>query len=138
MSLKLYLTINFFIFLTLLLGLSLLISIFTCIVQSDFIFLYLYIYRCISHIFEAYYLFCLSSFFILFNLITFYFKKTRNLAFIGFISIILGVVLNDYELRVLFVYKSQPIDQNFYIYFISYLIAVLLWYTILKKVWNLK
>lgn len=136
MSLKLYLVINSFIFVTVLLLFSILISTLTCIVQSDFTFLYLYIYRCISHLFESYYLFCISSFFILFNVVTFYFEKIRNLTFVILISTILAFLLNDYELRVLFVYKSQPINQKFYIYLISYISTVLVWYVMLKKIWK--
>lgn len=97
---------------------------------------YLYIYRCISHLFESYYLFCISSFFILFNVVTFYFEKIRNLTFVILISTILAFLLNDYELRVLFVYKSQPINQKFYIYLISYISTVLVWYVMLKKIWK--
>lgn len=136
MSLKLYLVINSFIFVTVLLLFSILISTLTCIVQSDFTFLYLYIYRCISHLFESYYLFCISSFFILFNAVTFYFEKIRNLTFVILVSSILAFLLNDYELRVLFVYKSQPINQKFYIYLISYISTVLVWYVMLKKIWK--
>lgn len=136
MSLKLYLVINSFIFVTVLLLFSILISTLTCIVQSDFTFLYLYIYRCISHFFESYYLFCISSFFILFNAVTFYFEKIRNLTFVILVSSILAFLLNDYELRVLFVYKSQPINQKFYIYLISYISTVLVWYVMLKKIWK--
>lgn len=109
-----------------------------CIMNINPEFLFLYIIQIISHIFEYYNLFCITLHFILLDIITFYFKRSRNLAFIGLSSTILGVILNDHELRVLFIYKSQPIDQNFYIYLISYVIAVLLWYIILKKVWNLK
>ncbi len=136
MSLKLYLVINSFIFVTVLLLFSILISTLTSIVQSDFTFLYLYIYRCISHLFESYYLFCISSFFILFNVVTFYFEKIRNLTFVILVSTILAFLLNDYELRVLFVYKSQPINQKFYIYLISYISTVLVWYVMLKKIWK--
>lgn len=107
-----------------------------CIMNINPKFLFLYIIQITSHIFEYYNLFCITLHFILLDIITFYFKRSRNLAFISLSSTILGVILNDHELRVLFVYKSQPIDQNFY--FISYLIAILLWYAILKKVWNLK
>ncbi len=136
MSLKLYLVINSFIFVTVVLLFSILISTLTSIVQSDFTFLYLYVYRCISHLFESYYLFCVSSFFIIFNVVTFYFEKIRNLTFVILVSTILAFLLNDYELRVLFVYKSQPINQKFYIYLISYISTVLVWYVMLKKIWK--
>ncbi|KQT20670.1 hypothetical protein ASG22_16990 [Chryseobacterium sp. Leaf405] len=107
-----------------------------CIIQLNTEFWFLYVIRIISHVFENYNLFCITIYFILFNLITFYFEKFRNLFFIILVSIILGIVLNDHELRGLFIYKNQPIDQNFYVYLTSYTIVIVLWCIMLKKLWK--
>ncbi|MDR6546377.1 ABC-type uncharacterized transport system involved in gliding motility auxiliary subunit [Chryseobacterium rhizosphaerae] len=136
MSLKIYTIINSFIFSIILLMFSLVVSISICITQCDFNFLYLYLFRGINHIFESFNLFSLVFFFISSTLITYYLKKTRTLFFCLVSSLILGVFLNMYDIKALFIYKSQPIDRYFYIYLISYMITSMIWYILLKKVWK--
>lgn len=136
MSLKLYTILLSLTFISSIFFFPILMSIITCIVQHNFEFWFLYLIRIIKHVFELYNFFCITVFFILFNLLTFYFEKSRNIIFIILVSTILGVALNDYELRALFIYKSQPVDQNFYIYLISYIITIVLWFMVLKKIWK--
>lgn len=136
MSLRLYTILLTLSYVFTLLFFSVLMTTMICIMESNSKFWILYLIQIIRHFFESYNLFCLAIFFILFNVTTFYFKKIRSLTFIILVSAILGIVLNDYELRVLFVYKSQPITQNFYIYLISYTITIILWCTMLKKLWK--
>lgn len=136
MSLKIYLAINCFFFPLLLLIFSILFSVSICLVQADFSYLYLYIFRSINHIFEVFNFFCLISFFIISTLITYYLNKTRNIFFILCSGLVLGIFLNMYDIKALFIYKSQPIDRYFYIYSISYCITLLVWYKFLKKIWK--
>lgn len=136
MSLKIYTIINCFIFSLILLIFSLILSILICIIQFDFRFWFLYLIQIISHIFEPYNFICISFFFVLYILITYYLKKSRNIIFTIFSGLVFGLILNEYEVRSLFVYKSYPLTQYFYTYLIAYCITLLIWYMILKKVWK--
>ncbi|MDH6209792.1 hypothetical protein M2254_001376 [Chryseobacterium sp. BIGb0186] len=136
MSLKIYTLISSLIFLLILLIFSILTGITICIVQLDFQYLILYIFRIINHIFEAYYLVCVSILFVLLTLITYHLKKSRSLIFIFFISFMFGVIFYEYDLRSIFIYKSQPLDRNFYTYFISYTITTIIGYIMFKKTWK--
>ncbi len=138
MSLKLYTLLSFLTYLSILFLFSILTSLLICIIQLNFEFWFLYLLRLINHIFEIYNLFYISIFFIIITLTTYYLKKLRNLFFMLLSSLLLVIILNYYDLKVLFCYKSQPIDQYFYLYLISYTVCVVVWYRILKKFWKIK
>lgn len=136
MSLKTYTLISILIFLLILLIFSILTGITICVLQLDFQYLVLYIYRIINHIFEVYYLFCISILFVFLTLITYHLKKSRSIIFIFFMSFIFGIILYEYDLKSIFIYKSQPLDRNFYTYFISYTITTVIGYIMFKKTWK--
>ena len=136
MSLKTYTLISSLIFLLIFLIFSILTGITICILQLDFQYFILYVYRIINHIFEVYYVVCVSILFVLLTLITYHLKKSRSLIFIFFISFMFGIILYEYDLRSIFIYKSQPLDRNFYTYFISYTITTIIGYIMFKKTWK--
>lgn len=133
MSLKIYSIINCFVFILILLFFIIISSFSICIAQFNFSFLILYIFRHITHVFEIYNAIVLLLFITGMILITYYIEKTRRLLFIMFLSLILIVALNTYDLKSIFIYKSQEIDIYFYTYFLSYVLSFTFWYVLLKK-----
>lgn len=136
MSLKLYTFLLAIVYLLILFVFSILTSLFICIVQLNFEFWGLYLLRIINHLFEPFNSFSLFLFFILSTFVTYKITYTRNFIVIFIITLILYIVLNLYDLKSIFIYKSRPIDQYFYVYFTSYLISLIIWYIILKKIWK--
>lgn len=136
MSLKFYTVFNFLFFILILLIFSILSSVLICIVQYNFQYLILYLFRMISHIFEPYNLFCISCFFITYILISYYLKNSRNIFFVVLLGSVLGIIVYQYDLRAIFIYKSLPLDNSFYIYFISYVITLICGYKLLKQLWK--
>ena len=135
MSLKEYTVINCFTFLLILLFFTTISSFAICLLQLDFSSLFMYIFRNVSHIFEIHNIVALTIFFIVFISITYHMKETRKLFFIMLLSVILIIFLNSHDLKSFFIYKSQPLDKYFYIYFISYILSFIIWYMLLKKTW---
>jgi hypothetical protein len=136
MSLKLYIALSSFTCILILVSFSVLFSLSICIMQTNFEFWLLYFLRIVTQIFETYNLFCICIFLIFFIIITFYLKKTRNLIFIILSSFLFGIIMNYYDLKILFIYKSQPVDQYFYLYIVSYVVCIIVWYNIFKKIWK--
>jgi len=136
MSLKLYIALSSFTYILILVLFSVLFSLLICIIQVNFEYLFLYFLRIVSHIFEIYNLFYICLFFIFYTLNTYFLKKSRNLIFMILSSLLLVVILNYYDLKILFIYKSQPVDQYFYLYIISYTICIIILYRILNKIWK--
>lgn len=136
MSLKLYIALSSFTCILILVSFSVLFSLSICIMQTNFEFWLLYFLRIVTQIFEIYNLFCICIFLIFFIMITFYLKKTRNLIFIILSSFLFGIIMNYYDLKILFIYKSQPVDQYFYLYIVSYVVCIIVWYNIFKKIWK--
>jgi len=135
MSLRAYTVLNLVTFLSILFFFTIISSIAICLTQFDFSFLFLYVFRNINHIFEIHNIVALTIFFIVIILITFHMKETRKLFFIMLLSAMLIVILNSHDLKSFFIYKSQPLDKYFYIYFISYILSFIIWYMLLKKTW---
>ncbi len=138
MSLRLYTILFLSLFLLILFLFSILASILICITQSDFKFWFLYLIRTISHIFESYNIIMLMIFFISYTLITYRYRRFRNI-FFTFISILILVLsVNIFKLKSLFIYKNEEVDKNFFAFLISYIVCSLIWNKIAKKIWNLK
>ncbi|CAA7387171.1 hypothetical protein CHRY9393_01478 [Chryseobacterium fistulae] len=137
MSLKSYTVINCFLLVLTSLFFTIISSISKCLVQADFSSLLLYIFRNAYHIFEMYNLLVISSFLLTIALITYCIKSAKKFIFIVIFSIILIVVLNLYDLKAFFIYKSQSVDQYFYTYLISYFLSFVFWYITLKKIWRI-
>ncbi|SUX48879.1 Uncharacterised protein [Chryseobacterium indoltheticum] len=135
MSLRIYTVICSITFLLILLFFTIISSIAICLTQFDSSFLFLYIFRSINHIFELYNIIILTLFFVVFVIVTYYIKKTRKLFFTILLSVFLIIFLNINDLKSYFLYKSQPLDKYFYIYFISYTLSFMIWYVLLKKTW---
>ncbi|PZU24454.1 MAG: hypothetical protein DI622_03840 [Chryseobacterium sp.] len=136
MSLKSYLVINYLVFSLLILVFSLLVSLLLCIVEINFNFLFLYLIQMISHIFEPYYFVCILFFSTLYSIITYNLKSFRNIIFTIFSGFIVIIILNEHDLRAMFIYKSLPINRFFYLYLIAYIATGTIWVLIIKKIWQ--
>lgn len=90
----------------------------------------------ISHIFEPYYFVCILFFSTLYSIITYNLKSFRNIIFTIFSGFIVIIILNEHDLRAMFIYKSLPINRFFYLYLIAYIATGTIWVLIIKKIWQ--